>query len=155
MFCAGLRRHADDCGNDISEIDRQIAAFPNQFGINRSNFASYLLTKAIKNSVHASQMLHLFFSVPRHSIHIAPNEREHVDAVYAMLGLADQEALLDIAHPLCQEHGASVECIRFFPAGGKDAEQTFRCTGKDAIAGQFLRALGATNAFCSPVLLFL
>jgi hypothetical protein len=159
MFCAGLRRHADDCGKDISEIDRQITGFPNQFGINRSNFASNLLTKAIKNRVHASHMLHLFFSVPRHSINIAPNESEHVDAVHAMLGLADQQALLDVAHPLigplCQEHGAGVESIRFFPAGGKDAQQTFRCTGKDTIAGQFLRALGATNAFCSPISLFL
>ena len=93
--------------------------------------------------------------VPRHSIHIAPNESEHVDAVHAMLGLADQQALLDIAHPFCVEHGASVESIRIFPAGGKDAQQTFRCTGKDTIAGQFLRALGATIAFCSPISLFL
>jgi hypothetical protein len=155
MFCAGLRRHADDCGKDISEIDRQITAFPKNFGINRSSFASNLLTKALKNRVHASQMLHLFFSVPRHSIHIPPSEREHVDAVHEMLGLADQQALLDVAHPLCQEHGASVESIRFFPAGGKDAEQTFRCTGKETIAGQFLQALGETNAFCTPISLFL
>ena len=76
MFCAGLRRHEDDCEKDISEIDRQIAAFPNQFGINRSNFASNLLTKAIKNRVHASHMLHLFSSVLRHSINIAPNESD-------------------------------------------------------------------------------
>ena len=100
-------------------------------------------------------MLHLFFSVPRHSINIAPNESEHVDAVHAMLGLADQQALLDVAHPLCVEHGTSVESIRFFPAGGKDAEQTFRCTGKETVAGQFLQALGETDAFCTPISLFL
>ena len=89
-------------------------------------------------------MLHTFFSVPRHSIQIAPSEREHVEAVHEMLQLADQQALLDIAHPLSVEHGATVERIRFFPAGGKDAEQTFRCTGKETVAGQFLQALGAS-----------
>ena len=90
MLRAGLSRHADDRGTDISEIDRQITAFPKNFGIHSSSFASNLLTKAIKNRVHASQMLHFFFSVPRHSIQIAPSEREHFDTVHEMLQLADQ-----------------------------------------------------------------
>ena len=144
MLRAGLSRHADDRGTDISEINRHITTFPKNFGIHCSSFASNLLTKAIKNRVHASQMLLTLLSVPRHSIQIAPNEREHVDAVHEMLQLADQQALLDIAHPLSVEHGATVERIRFFPAGGKDAEQTFRCTGKETVAGQFLQALGAS-----------
>ena len=100
-------------------------------------------------------MLHLFFSVPRGSYQIAPTEREHIDAVHAMLWLSDQQAFLDVAHPLSQEHGATTESIRFFSVGGKKAEQTFRCTGKDTVAGQFLQALGETDAFCTPISLFL
>ena len=155
MFRAGISRHAHDCGREISEINRQITAFPKNFGILRSAFASNLLTKALKNRVNASQMLHLFFSVPRGSFQIAPTERGHIDAVHEMLQLRDQQALLDVAHPLSQEHGATTESIRFFPVGGKQAEQTFRCTGKDTVAGQFLEALGAANALCSPILLCL
>jgi len=155
MFRAGLMRHAHDCGKDISEIDRQITAFRKLFAVNRSSFGSNLLTKALKNRVHASQMLHLFFSVPRNSVQIPATEREQIDAVHAMLQLNDQEALLETSHPLSQEHGFTIERVRFFPAGGKDAGQTFRCTGKETVAGQFLQALGVTNTLCSPNSLYL
>ena len=109
MLRAGLSRHANDRRTDISEIDRQITAFPKNVGIHRSSFTSNLLTKAIKNRVHASQLLHSFFSVPRHSIQFAPSKREHVEAVHEMLQLANQQALLDIEHSLSVEHGATVE----------------------------------------------
>jgi hypothetical protein len=155
MFRAGLMRHADDCGKDISEIDRQITAFQKSFALQRSSFGCNLLTKAQKNRVHASQMLHLFFSVPRNSVQIPATEREQIDAVHAMLQLNDQEALLETSHPLSQEHGFTIERVRFFPLGGKDAGQTFRCTGKGTVAGQFLHALGVTNTLCSPNSLYL
>jgi len=100
MFRAGISRHAHDCRREISEINRQITAFPKNFGILRSAFASNLLTKELKNRVNASQMLHLFFSVPRGSFQIAPTEREHVDAVHEMLQLSYEQALLDLEHPL-------------------------------------------------------
>ena len=146
---------ADDCGKDISEIDRQITAFQKSFALQRSSFGCNLLTKAQKNRVHASQMLHLFFSVPRNSVQIPATEREQIDAVHAMLQLNDQEALLETSHPLSQEHGFTMERVRFFPLGGKDAGQTFRCTGKGTVAGQFLQALGVTNTLCSPNSLYL
>jgi hypothetical protein len=58
---------------------------------------------------------------------------------------------------LSQEHGFTIERVRlrFFPLGGKDAGQTFRCTGKGTVAGQFLHALGVTNTLCSPNSLYL
>ena len=133
----------------VSEVDKQITSFPTRFAINRSSFSSNLLTKATKNRANASQILHFVFSVPCGSAQIPPADCEHVDAVHAMLHLANGQALLNITHPLSQEHGATTERIRFFFAAGKEAEQLFRCPGKQTVAGQFLQALGATNTLCS------
>ena len=136
----------------VSEVDKQITSFPTRFAINRSSFSSNLLTKANKNHANASQMLHFVFSVPRSSAQIPPADRKHVDAVHAILQLGNGQALLDDKHPLSQEdahYGATSEQLCFFPSAGKEAEQVFRCTGKQIVAGQFLQALGATNTLCS------
>ncbi len=153
MFRAGLMKHEDDCGRPAEQVDRLIKSFPKQFALNRASFSSNLLTKGQKNRAHASQMLHLFFCVPRNSAVIPPGEREQVDAIHAMLRLDPHQTLLDVSHPLSREHGAAAETLRFFSAAGKAAEQIFRCTGKETVAGQFLQALGAINAVCSSILL--
>ena len=107
MFRAGLMKLHNDCCKDVSEVDKQIATFPGMFAISRSSFSSNLLTKATKNRANASQILHFVFSVPRGSAQIPPADREHVDAVHAMLHLANGQGLLDVTHPLSQEHGAT------------------------------------------------
>ena len=153
MFRAGIMKHEDDCGRPVDQVDRQITAFQKQFALNRASFSSNLLTKGQKNRAQASQMLHLFFCVPRRSAAIPPGERDQVDAVHEMLQLDHHQALLDVSHPLSQEHGATTEPLRFFPVAGKAAEQILCCTGKETVAGQFLQALGATNTVCSSNLL--
>ena len=84
MLRAGLMKHEDDCGRPVDQVDRQITAFPRQFALNRASLSSNLLTKAQKFRAHTSQMLHLFFSVPRRSAAIPPGECDQ-DAVHEIL----------------------------------------------------------------------
>ena len=75
---------------------------------------------------------------------------QYTAALHAMLHLAKGQALLDVTHCLkSMEQLKNEFMFRFFPAAGKEAEQVFRCAGKQTVAWQFLQALGATNTLCS------
>ena len=94
---------------------------------------------------YTADILHAIFSTPRGAGTDFPAGK--IDECHRLLGLSQQEALLDKAHPLCREYPSAPGrgIVRIFPSKGVGA--ALKQQDKDSETAKFLNALGEFTPF--------
>ena len=137
---------------DANSMMRRIAENQEGFTVVRVKFSNLLTSYYTNYRSIAGDILHDFFSVPSGASGVRTVPGDKLAAVHKMLNLKHGEALLDQAHPVCQEYtpepGGGIR--RVFPPGGNSMQQVFtKHNDAESHTAKFLAALCECCAFCS------
>ena len=116
---------------------------PERMTIVRGRASGLLSSYFTTAKFFAADILHAIFSTPRGTRTEFPADK--IEACQNMMGVAQDQALLDSAHPVCQEYNkAPGGCIvRLFPAAGSAGVQVVnKHNVKESETAKFLHALG-------------
>jgi hypothetical protein len=140
LFLKAIKRRFHRNENDL------LARFrvePENMTIVRGRASGLLSSYFTTAKFFAADILHAIFSTPRGTRTEFPADK--IEACQNMMGVAQDQALLDTAHPVCQEYNkAPGGCIvRLFPAAGSAGLQVVnKHNVKESETAKFLHALG-------------
>jgi hypothetical protein len=116
---------------------------PERMTIVRGRASGVLSSYFTTAKFFAADILHAIFSTPRGTRTEFPADK--IEACQKMLGVAQNQALLDSTHPVCLEYPQAPQgyIFRIFPAAGSAGVQVVnKHTNKESETAKFLHALG-------------
>ena len=128
---------------DGAALLAKLRAEPDKMRLARGRVTGLLTTYYTTARSYTADILHAIFSTPRGAGTDFPAGK--IDECHRLLGLSQQEALLDKAHPLCLEYSSAPGggIVRIFPSKGVGAAQVLsKQQDKDSETAKFLLALG-------------
>ena len=133
---------------DGAALVARLRAKPDTMSVYRGNVTGILTTYYTTSRSYTADILHAIFSTTRGAGTEFPAGK--IDECHRLLGLQQQEALLDTEHPLCREYPSAPGggIVRIFPSRGVGAKQVLSKQNDPASeTAKFLLALGEFTPF--------
>ena len=133
---------------DGAALLTRLRAQSDSMSLARGRVTGLLTTYYTTARSYTADILHAIFSTPRGAGTDSPAGK--IDECHKLLGLSQQEALLDKAHPLCREYPSAPGggIVRIFPSKGVGTGQVLsKQQDKDSETAKFLNALGEFTPF--------